>query len=241
MDASDRQEPSNHTARLAGLFYLICAVTAPFALIYVPSTIVAKGDPAATARNILAHEALLRWGIFVGLVSTTAFALAVLALYRLFRPVHRGLAQAMVFLAVVTAPIALLEAIEELTALRLLQGANLLVVFEPAQRQAMAMLLFGMRSAGVAVSELFWGLWLLPLGMLVVRSRLLPRIIGWALVLNGVAYVAVSFAAVVQPAYQDIVDKAAMLPEFAELVFILWLLIRGIQVEASPATAAAPA
>lgn len=241
MDTSDRSEPSNRTARLAGLYYLLCSLFAPFALIYVPGKLIVSGDPAATAQSLLAHEGLLRWGIFVGLLSTTAFALAVLTLYRLFRPTSRALAHAMLFLAVVSAPLALMEAVEELTALRLLQGYKLLVAFAPAQREATAMLLLGLRSAGIGVSELFWGLWLLPLGMLVIRSGFLPKWLGAVLLLNGVALVAVSFTVLVLPGYQEIVERIATVPQFGELVFILWILIRGIRVEAPPMPAVAPA
>ncbi len=240
MGPSDRPEPSNRTARLAAAYYLFCALTAPFVLIYVPSKLF-SGDPAATARNLLASEGLLRWSLFGGLIADTAFALAVLTLYRLFTPVSRALSQAMVFLALVAAPLGLLEAAEQLTALQLLHGAGRLAVLAPAQREGLAMLMLSLRGSGVTVAELFWGLWLFPLGVLVIRSRFLPRWLGALLVVNGMAYVAVAFSALVQPAYEGIVSRVATVPEFGELVFILWLLIRGIRLETSPQAATAPA
>ncbi|MEO8505369.1 MAG: DUF4386 domain-containing protein [Acidobacteriota bacterium] len=225
-------EPSNRTARLAGWWYLACALTAPFSLIYVPSTLIQHDDPAATIKNLLASESLFRWSLFTGLLSTVAFMIAVLMLYRLLAPVSRALGLAMVGLALITVPISVLDAIHGVLTLNLLHGAKLLSGVDVALRQSMALVFVALGGPIVAVSELFWGLWLFPLGALVIRSRFLPRWLGAVLLVNGLAYTAVSFAAIVEPAYLATMNRLATIPEFGELVFILWLLIRGIRVEA---------
>ncbi len=157
-------EPSNRTARIAGTWYLACALTAPFSLIYVPTKLIQQDDPAATLRNILGAEPLYRWSLLTGLLSTTAFMIAVLMLYRLLAPVSRALGLAMVALALVTLPLSVLDAVDGLLTLNLLHGARLLSGVEPALRQGLALVVVGFGGPLVAVSELFWGLWLLPLG-----------------------------------------------------------------------------
>ena len=94
----------------------------------------------------------------------------------------------------------------------------------------------------MAVSKLFWGLRLLPLGALVMRSRFLPRWLGIVLLVNGLAYVAAFLPAIVAPAYLPMASHLTTIPEFGEPVFILWLLIRGIRVDPSvPSVASVPA
>lgn len=227
-------EPSNRTARTAGWWYLACALTAPFSLIYVPSKLIQHDNPAATLQNILASESLFRWSLFTGLLSTTAFMIAVLMLYRLFTPVSRALGLAMVGLALITLPLSLLDAIDGVVTLNLLHGTRLLSGVDPALRQPLAILSVAVGGPIVAISELFWGLWLLPLGGLVMRSRFLPRWLGVVVLVNGLAYVAVSFAAIVEPASLATMNRWTTIPLFGEPLFILWLLIRGIRVEAPP-------
>ncbi len=219
------------TARTAAWWYLACALTAPFSLIYVPSKLIVAADPAATLRNLLASESLFRWSLFSGLLSTACFMIAVLMLYRLFGAVSRALALAMVALALVSLPLSLLDAIDGVVTLNLLHGTRLLSGVDPALRQSLALLFVALGGPVVAISELFWGLWLLPLGALVFRSRFLPRWLGVVLLVNGLAYVATSCAAIVAPAYVPLVSRLAAIPELGEPVFILWLLFRGIRSE----------
>ena len=235
-------EPSNRTARFAGWWYLACALVAPFAMIYVPAKLFVPTDPAATIRNVLASESLFRWSILASMISTAAFMLAVLMLYKLLAPVSRALGLAMAGLALVSLPVSLLDNAVSLAILNVLHGVKTLAGIDALQRQPLALLLLGLGGPMIAVSELFWGLWLLPLGALIIRSGFLPRWLGAVLLINGVAYVGISFAAVVAPAYLAMMNRLGTIPEMGELVLILWLLIRGIRVPgAVGGTVAAPA
>lgn len=73
-----------------------------------------------------------------------------------------------------------------------------------------------------------FGLWLLPLGRLVVRSRYLPRPIGWLLYVNGAAYMLLSFSGLLYPALAKSLSGALFPALFGEVVFMLWLLVRGV-------------
>ena len=165
--------PSKTTARTAGLLYLVLALTGGFSMLYVPSLIV-PGDVAATANNLAAHESLFRLGIVSGLICQVVFVFLALALYQLFRGVNQTHASVMVALVVAAVPVAFVNMLNQLAALRILTGADYLAVFERDQLNALMMLFLDLHSQGLLIVEIFWGLWLVPLGLLVMKSRFMP-------------------------------------------------------------------
>jgi len=224
-------------SRVAGLLYLFVVLLGPFTLIYVPSKLFVPGDGGATARNILAHESLFRVFTVVEIVAELFFVLTVLALYRLLRAVGQELASVMAIPVLVDAPLAFLGVVNHLATLTLVRGADLLGAFSEAQRHALTTLLVTVDKQSTLVSEIFWGLWLIPLGLLVFRSGFLPRLLGGWLVINGFAYVTMSFTGLLLPEYAKTVFTVATPVLFGEAVFMLWLLIVGARVRPSPVPA----
>ena len=212
-------------SRLAGALYLVVVLTGLFSLIYVPSQIAAAGDPGATASNIVAHESLFRAGIAAFLVKQVAFLLLPLALFKLLRHVQRDLAMLMVALAVVSVPIALVSLVNRLDVLDILGGAYDQVLL-PGQLESQAMLSLDAYGNGLLVTTLFWGLWLLPFGCLVMRSGFLPRILGVFLVLGGIGYVAQVFWQILVPA-TGFPDFLLFPAAIGEIGICLWLLVAG--------------
>ncbi len=158
--------------------------TAPFSLIYVPGKLIVKGNAAATADNILAHETMFRLSILADLVSQVIFICLAIALYRLLRDVSRPWAWLMVGFVFVSASVCFLNVLNDIAALILFQGADFLSVFDKPQRDALGMLFLRLHSYGIFIAEMFWGLWLFPFGLLVFRSGFLPRFIGVWLMIN---------------------------------------------------------
>ena len=230
--------PTKKTARVAGLLYLLVVLTGPFVLIYVPSKVFVAGDATATANNILAHQSLFRAHIVVGLVSELLFISVVLALYRLLKGVSLQLATLMVILILIDAPLAFLRVANQVATLTFVRGADFLAAFDKPQRDALATLLINLDRQGILVSEVFWGLWLLPLGLLVYRSGFLPRLLGVWLFINGLAYLAISSTGLLLPQHLKVVSAIATPVLFGEMAFMLWLLIVGARVQ--PSTVAAP-
>jgi hypothetical protein len=233
-------DPTKRNARVAGLFYL-SMMTAPLRLVYIPNKIIVSGDATATAANIAAHETLFRLGIFCDLLTATMAIFLTLALYRLFRDINRDLARLMVILgSLMVTPIYFINTINDAAALTLIRGANYLNVFDKPQREALAMLFLRLHGAGIVANQVFWGLWLFPLGLLVYRSRFIPRFIGVWLIVNCFAYVALSATAILWPAYQQQVSVVAFPAMLGELAIMLWLLIVGAK-ERTPGAVIAPA
>ncbi len=229
--------PTKKAARIAGAIYLSTAVTAPFSLIYLPRTLIVRGDATATASNILGHETLFRLGIVADLITSVIFILLVMALYRLLSGVNKTHASLMVALVLVSVAVGFMNVLNNIAALTLFRGADFLAVFDKPQRDAMAMLFLGLRRQGLTINEIFWGLWLFPFGVLVMRSGFLPRILGVWLIVNCFAYLVLSFTGLLLPQHQDMAFRIASPVLFGEIAIAVWLLIKGAKVQPLAAVA----
>ncbi len=221
------------TARLAGFLYVLVALLTPFALLYVPGQLYVPGDASATVGRISANQNLFVAAIIVSLVSEFLFVSVILLLYRLLKAVDESVALLMVVLIMLQVPLAFLGMANEVATLQFIRGGEFLDVFDGPQRDALTMLMINLDRQGVLVSQVFWGLWLLPLGVLTFRSKFIPRLLGVWLVLNGLAYVALSVIGLVAPAYRAVAFNVATPLMFGELALALWLLIVGIRLKAA--------
>src|SRR5271156_7174370 len=219
--------PMGNPGRFAGLLYVLTSIVGFFAMGYVPGKLVVHGNTAATVNNIAAHEMLFRFSIAGQLISQAAFIFVAFALYKLLAGVDRRHASLMVILIVVSVPIAFVNELNSLAALALVGGADFLSIVEKPQRDAFAMLFLNLHGRGLVVAELFWGLWLFPLGLLVYRSRFLPRFLGVWLILAGFAWVLLSLTSILFPQYQNSLDTYSQPAVLGEIAFMLWLLIKG--------------
>jgi hypothetical protein len=218
---------TKNPGRFAGVLYVLMSIVGFFALGYVPKHLIVTGNAAATASNILASETLFRLGIAGNLIGQAGFIFVALALYDLLKGVNRRQASLMVLLIVVSIPIALANELNAIAALVLARGADFLSAFGKAQRDALAMLFIEMHNHGFAAAEIFWGLWLFPLGLLVYRSRFLPRFLGVWLGLAGLAWLTLSLTGILLPQYQNKVYSMSQPAFFGEVALMLWLSIKG--------------
>ena len=231
---------TRNPGRVAGFFYLLL-MAAPIRLLYIPSALFVKGNAAATAGNIAAHEMLFRLGIVADLFCACILIFLVLALYRLLHGVDRNLAVLMVILGgILPAAIDFFNVMNDAAALLLIRGADFLSVFDKPQRDALAMLFLRLHGQEIAAAEVLWGLWLFPLGWLAFRSGFLPRFLGLWLIVNGFAYLTTSLTALLLPQYENAVSNVTFPALFGELAFMLWLVIRGARPGPSPGPALSP-
>jgi hypothetical protein len=220
-------------ARVAGLWYLLASIPGVFSLLYIPSHFIVSGDAAATANKIVASEFVFRLGIVSELTGFIGFIFVVRALYRLLSGVNKAQASLMVTLMLVSIPISLVNVLNETAALKLIHGGGFLSVFDKHQLDALAMLFLDLHFDGFTVAQVFWGLWLIPFGVLVYKSGFLPRILGVLLVIACFGYLAnslVAFGVVPDAA----VSRAAGQLTICELPIIFWLLIMGAKDQPLP-------
>ena len=218
---------TRNPGRFAGLLYVLFSIPGFFAMIYVPSKLIVHGNATATANNIAASETLFRLGIVAQLICQAGFILVALALYDLFQGVNRRHASLWVILVVVAIPIAFLNELNSIAALVLVRGADFLSIFEKPQRDALAMLFLNLHNAGIGIAEILWGLAFFPLGLLVYRSRFLPRFLGVWLAIDGFAYLIMSLTSVLLPQYSEKVFIISQPALFGEVAFMSWLVIKG--------------
>lgn len=228
--------------RTAGLWYLLLILIGPLRLIYIPSKLFVDRNATATVHNIAAHEWLFRLGIVSDLACGVMLIFLVLAFYRLFRGVDQTLAVLVViFGGVMPGLLYFVGVVSDAAALMIVRGGNLLAAFDEAQRDALAMLFLNLRDHQNTAAEILWGVWLFPLGLLVYRSRFLPRFFGVWLALGGFAYVVLSLTGELLPQYQEQVFTYAQPAFLGELAIMLWLVIKGAKPPADATDLSPPA
>jgi hypothetical protein len=229
------------TARTAGLLYFVNGAAGLFSYKIVPGRLIVQGNATATANHILASEMLFRVSIVSELIGAVAFIFLAMTLYRLFNGVNKTHASLLVAFILVASSIMFLIVLNEIAALALFHGADYLSVFQKQQLDAQGMLFLDVHDQGVIVANIFWGLWLFPFGVLVMRSGFIPRILGILLIAACFGYVANSLMLLLLPSYAPIVNLVTVfsyiLGAAGEGSTQLWLLIKGVKM---PRLAAPP-
>lgn len=219
-------------AKIAGALYLTLAITGGFGIMYVPSSIIVPGDATTTASNIVNSGFTYRLSIFSNLVSQVLMIFLVLTLSQLFKDVSDKYVKYMVALALVAVPISFLNVLNLVAGDMLVSGVDFLNVFNIDQRNSLALLFLNLYEYGIYIVGIFWGLWLFPFGMLIVKSRFIPKIIGYFLIIGCFAYLIDSTISLLFPQYKTIVSPIMMLPlAIGEFSIVLYLLIKGVKTQ----------
>jgi len=215
-------------ARIAGLLYILGSLFCIVRLLYIPSALFVHGNAAETASNIVTHQMLFRFGMVTYLIGSVLWIFVTLALYHLFKDVDHTLAVLTVILgSLMVVPLFFVNTLNDAATLLFARGTDFVSVFGKPQREAFVLLFLNLHNQLDLANGIFWGLWLLPLGLLAYKSRFLPRILGVLLVIACFGYLAFSFTSFLFPTYQDEVGKITSVTNLAEVVFMLWLAILG--------------
>lgn len=218
--------------RAAGALYLAIFVLYPLATA-VRATIVVPGDAATTAQNVAANETLFRWGI-AGEATIFLIEIALAGiLYVLLKPVSRSMSLAASLARAgegfVMAASNVFTGIMTLVAVG---GAGYLAAFSTEQRDALSLMFQDANDYVVLVWGFFFALHLVLLGWLVYRSGFFPRLIGALLALAGLGYFAQSYGTFVAPGLTDVLSTVVLVLAIpGELVFSVWLLVKGIDAD----------
>ena len=219
----------NKTARLAGLIYLVTVFTGIFHLVYVPTKLIVWKDSSQTFENLINNEYLFRFGITAEVIMLIAFLLLPIVLYKLLNQVNQNYAKLMVVFVFISIPFSFTNMLNKFSVLTLIKKPDYLQDLSTEEIQTQLMFFLDSYSNGIDVSQVFWGLWLMPFGYLVYKSGFLPKILGIFLIAGGIGYLIQFFAGFLIPNYYDtIVPKIAKLPStIGEIGICLWLLIVG--------------
>lgn len=219
-------------ARLVGALYLAMGTAGAITLTYFPSRFVVPGDPAATAARIESAKLLYRLCVLVDVTAGFFVLCMAVAVYQLFKDVDRTQARLVVGMLFVQSAMAFAVMMAQLAPLVVLNGASYWSAFDKAQLNALAQGFLSLRSQGIGALSIYWGLWLLPLGVLTYKSGFLPRILGVFLLIAGTTYVLSAISFFVLPAYYGrIFWGAAPIYGLGEISFMGYLLIKGARAE----------
>lgn len=219
--------PSKKTARLAGVLWLMMFIFGPIAQI-IRSEIFVTGNVSATANNIVANGFLFRVGFACDLIMMIIYVFLPLVLYKLLSEVNRNLAVIMIILVIIGTSINMVNLLNEFASLYILSGAKYLNEFTLAQLQAQSMLFYDLYLHGYEIANIFFALWLVPLGLLVSKSNFIPKIFGVLLVVGGCCLLLNVFIFFVFTG-NEMISTVLLIPQtLAEFLILFWFLIRGI-------------
>lgn len=224
-------------ARIAGLCYLIVIATGLFSEVFVRQALRVSGDAIATAHNIQSSEMLFRYGFTADLINFVVGLPCVIIIYFLFKPINKTLVRlAMMFVVVQTAIIAV-NLLFQMTPLLLLSGENYLNSFEPNQLASLSLLSLNIQALGYAIGLVFFGVYCLIIGYVIIKSAIVPRLIGILYAISGLGYLINSFIMFLSKDFANPLFFYIALPIFiGELSFCLWLLLMGVKEDKKLAT-----
>ena len=231
MQAAERASKTRAArgVRAAGVLYLVLVVTSIFGF-FTSQSLIVRHDATATAHNILASETVFRLAIVSGLTATIVFVFLARELYRLLSDVNKTRAALMVVPVLVSIPISFLSSLNEIAALRLIHGPALSGLGRD-QMNGLAMFFLGLSSDTSALNSIFFGLWLFPFGLLVIKSGFIPRILGYLLIIAGCSYLVGSLNFLLSPPFGPVVSSIATVGYLGELAVVAWLVFKAAQVQ----------
>ena len=221
---------SNKTkARIAGVLFLFVIVFGAFAEVFVRQKVMVDGDAAKTAQNIIAHKWLFQVGIVSDLIMATAYFLFAFTTYHLLKSVNVKHAQVMLLSVVIAVCILCLNTFNQVAASLIINNDQYLKAFETDQLQALATFFMKLHSKGYMIAQIFYGLYLIPLGYLVYKSGVLPKIIGVCLILGGAGDLIDFVRFFLFPNYQSVILQNITVPaNLGEFSLCLWLIVVGV-------------
>src|SRR5437764_1524878 len=218
-------------ARIAGVLYLLVGIFGGFAEGFVYTKVYVAGDAATTAGNLLANSGLVRLGVVADLFNATVWIFLGMTLYLLLKHVNKSVARAMVVLVAIGASIVCLNVVFEFEGLRAATGAVNLAAFGTAGSNALVLLLLDTQHYGIFIAQIFFGLWLVPLGYLAYKSAgWFPKWLGVLLIVGGACYLVDLLAQFLVPDFGQNIHAFIWIPSaIAEISMVLYLLVIGVR------------
>ena len=214
-------------ARVAGIFQVLEGTASAGGQVVILGSLVVAGDAATTATNILGHQSLV-WLGFAASLSAVAFHLVwAFIFYELFKVVNRSLSVLALLIILAGCAVQAVTALLYVAPLLILQSGRSLGAFTPQQVQALALVFLKLNAQAFDTYLVFFGLWCVLIGYLIVRSTFLPRVLGVLLMIDGVGWATY----LVPPLASAIFPAIAVAAALAEFPLEFWLLVFGLNAQ----------
>lgn len=231
-------------ARTAGLLYLIVAIFGGFAYGFLTTKVYIPGDATATAANVVANSDLVRIGVVADLIQATVFVFLAMTFYLLLKHVNKNAARAMVILVVIAATITCLNLVFEFAAMLVATDGSYVTAFGAAGSSALILLLLDIQHYGYLIAQIFFGLWLVPLGYLVYKSGMFPGALGVVLIAAAASYLVDMLVLFLIPGFGQKINQFLIItPIIGEVWMLGYLLVKGVKLptlDTSPVRAEKP-
>jgi Domain of unknown function (DUF4386) len=225
---NDKMTSIKTTARIAGFLYLFQIPLGVFGILYVPNGLMVPGNMATTASNILENEFLFRLSIVSAILCALVTIATALYIYKVLRFVNENYAKWILLFALIAAPMSMLNELNSVAVLLLLKSHEFATIFTPSQLHSFISIFLDLHKSGYQITGIFFGLWLLPMGYLVFKSTYIPKIIGALLVITCLGYLIDFTTFFLYPNFGIIISEYTWA---GEVLMVLWLLIKGVNVE----------
>jgi hypothetical protein len=219
------------TARIAGVLYLLVGIFGGFAEGYVEPKMYVAGNAAATAANAIANAGLVRAGVIADLLDGTFFLFLAITLYNLLKVVNKSFARMMLILVALASVITCFNAVFEFEGLRVATDNGYAAAFGTASN-GVVLLLLEIQHYGLLTAQIFFGLWLAPLGYLAYKSGWFPKVLGVLLIVGAACYLVDFLAAFALPEFGQTIHGYITIPSaIAEIWMLFYLLIIGVRTQ----------
>lgn len=221
------------TARVAGLYYLLVVVLSILYMEFIPSKIVVQDDPIATMHKLLSHASLFKWGILIGIAVHISFILLPLTLYKLLHHINNNLAIIMVVFALISVPISYTFLYDQFEIIPLINDYPMFDMTQKQEANAKVFLMYENLYSGFFLLQIFWGLWLFPLGYLAFKSGFLPKVLGIFLMLGCISYLIDVVGGILLVNFHEYVNTHILIIPAAigEIGMCFWLLTIGVKAD----------
>jgi hypothetical protein len=228
-------------ARIAGILYLLVGVFGGFAQGVIYPKVYVAGDAASTAAALIANSGFVRMAVVADFLDNTVWVFLALVLYRMLKQVNKSMASAMVVLVAIGAGITMLNAVFEFEGLRVATGVVNLGALSTGGSNSVALLLVDAQHYGLLTAQIFFGLWLVPLGYLAYRSGWFPKTLGVGLIVGAACYLVDVLAAFLLPDLGKAIHGYVTIPAaVAEIWMVGYLLVIGVKTNSQTSTFGLP-
>lgn len=216
-------------ARIAGFLYLLQIPLGVFGIVYVPKQLIDKENIPLSIANIASNEFLFRLSIVSAILCALVTVGTAIFISKTLKPVSSQYAKWIVIFTLIVTPITLINELNNVAILQLTKHSEKVLNFSKSEAESIVGLFLNLHDYGIKIIDIFFGLWLLPMGYLVIKSKYIPKIIGYLLLLTCTGYLIDFTTFFLFPAFKIVVSEYVWL---GEVLMVLWLLIKGVNMAA---------
>lgn len=213
-------------ARIAGILYFLQIPLGVFGIIYMPKILLVDGNIKMTILNILSNEFIFRLSIYCSILCSIITFITSIYISKLLKFVNENLAKLIVIFTMIMIPITLLNELNYIGILFILKSKDIISAFHVFQIESIIILLLKLHEFGLHIVGIFFGLWLLPIGYLIIRSNFIPKFIGCLLLLTCFGYLIDFTTSLLFPNIGFLISEYTWL---GEVLMVLWLIMYGFK------------